>query len=126
MSKVTINILTGETTVDEGYVAPSFDSVENKRADASMSRTNFCLRLMELGILPPTEAVQAAKGEWPATFAAFTSGLDATTQAAVEIDWAGAATIRYNAPNLQALALFNASGDQAAATALLDQIFNIT
>ena len=42
-----------------------------------------------------------------------------------KVAWAGANTVRYQNPLLQAAALAFCQGDAAAATALLDQLFGI-
>lgn len=99
---------------------------QEKRNAASMSRKAFCLKLLEMDILPADEASLAARGGWPATFATFTSGLTARRKAEVEIEWSTSMTIRYVAPPLQALSLIVAGGDQAQATALLDTIFGVS
>lgn len=125
MSKITINVMTGESTVDAEYVAPSFESVESRRAEAVLDKTSFCKRLRQVGILPASEAVLAARGEWPSTFAAFTSGMTEDDAADAHIEWAGALNIHYGHPLLQGLAMAYANGDTAGATAVLDQIFEI-
>lgn len=113
------NRAVGLTTV------PTVPAVE-QRPIASMSRVDFCKVLWRQGLLPQSEAVQAARGEWPATFASFTAGLSADAAADAQIEWAGSVTIRYMAPTLQALALAHAGGDQVQATAILDQLFGIS
>lgn len=112
----------------QGYpqaVDPPAMSLQDKRDRAWLTRTAFCQRLWRLGVLPKPEAVQAARGEWPATFAAYTSSLTDDEATDVQIEWAASSNVVYANPSLQALALANAGGDQAAATALLDQIFEI-
>lgn len=104
---------------------PATPAAEQRLA-ASMSRVDFCKALWRQGLLPQNEAVQAARGEWPATFANFTAGLSADAAADAQIEWAGSMTIRYIAPTLQALALAHAGGDQVQATAILDQLFGIS
>ena len=76
------------------------------RATASVSRAAFCTNLMAAGLLPPIEAIAAARGEWPATFAKGLDGLSEAQAAAAQIEWAGAGTIRRNAPLLASLAAF--------------------
>ena len=95
------------------------------RPSATLDRAAFCKALHRLGVLPMDEAVIAARGGWPASFAAFTAALAPDAAADAQIDWAAATEIRYTAPLLQELALAHAGGDQAAATAILDAIFGI-
>lgn len=96
------------------------------RPAASLDRAAFCKALRRLGVLTPAEAVIAAQGGWPASFAAFTAALPADLAADAQIDWAAAANIHYAAPLLQQLALVHAGGDQAQASATLDAIFGIS
>lgn len=95
------------------------------RDGAAMARAPFCLKLYDLGILPASEAIEAGEGKWPATFSSFASDLSERDAVEAQTTWAGAMNIHYNHPTLQALALAHASGDQTAATALLDQIFGL-
>lgn len=99
---------------------------EEQRKTAVMTRTAFCQQLWRAGVMTQAEAEAAARGEWPASFAAFASNLTADESTDAKIEWAGATEIRYMAPLLQSLALSYAGDDQAAATAILDQIFGIS
>lgn len=121
-----VNVITGEVTIIDGD-APSFKPAPTERRPAAtLDKTTFCIALKDLGVLPAAEAVAAARGEWPATFASFTAALTADQAATAMIRWAGAQVIHYADPLLQGLALVATSGDQTAATALLDQIFGIS
>lgn len=95
------------------------------RVSAVVTKAVFCSALWRAGILSKPEAVKAARGEWPAAFAAFTAGLSEADATDAEIKWAAVTEIHYADPLLQGLALYQAQGDQVAATALLDQIFGI-
>lgn len=120
------NIKTGKITVveeDDGRTPKQI--LEEQRSVAVLSRIEFCKALKKLSVLPADEAVRAARGEWPATFADYTSSLPADEATDLEILWAGVSEIHYSDPYLQALALHKA-GDQPGAVALLDQIFGIT
>ncbi len=99
--------------------------LEKRRNSAKLSRWEFCLTLKKSGLLPRNEAVQAGKGEWPATFAAFVSSLKEDEADIAQMRWADAREVHYADPLLQALALHHTKGNQAAATALLDQLFEI-
>ena len=111
-----------DTAPDVETEPPTLDQI---RATATMTKREFCRKLLALGILPPDEALSAARGDWPATFAAYTAGMDALASADAQIEWAGATSVDYAHPMLHGLALVQAGGDTAAATALLDAIFDI-
>lgn len=96
------------------------------RATATIDRGPLCKALKDMGILSVASAIVAAKGDWPAEFSGFLSGLDADTQADAQIDWADATVIRYSNPLLQTVALNYTQGNAGQATALLDQLFGIT
>ena len=100
-------------------------ALAERRAAARLDKTTFCLALKDLQVLPVAEAVAAARGEWPVTFDEFTASLSADAAATAMIRWAGAQTINYADPMLQALALVAANGNHTTATALLDQIFGL-
>lgn len=74
------------------------------RGQASLPRTTFCANLLAAGILPPAEAVEATKGNWPATFDAALVSLTETEATLAQIEWAGATTIRRNHPMIATLA----------------------
>ena len=116
-----------DMTADEiaEFAARAEQATAARRASAVVTKAVFCSALWRAGILSKPEAVQAAMGEWPATFAAFTAGLSESDATDAEIKWAAVTEIHYADPLLQGLALYHAQGDQAAATALLDQIFGI-
>ena len=118
-------IVTEYTDAEWEAIAPQ-PRVAEQRAEAVLDKTSFCKRLRQVGILPATEAVLAARGEWPATFAAFTSGMTEDDAADAQIEWAGALNIHYNHPLLQGLALAYANGDPDGATAVLDLIYGLS
>lgn len=121
-----INVITGEVTVI-ATDAPSFRQTPSERRPREvLNKAAFCIALKDLGVLPAADAVAAARGGWPATFAAAASGLTPDQTANAMIRWAGVEAIHYAHPLPQALALTAAGGDQTAATALLDQIFGIS
>ena len=101
-------------------------TLQEQRDAAVLDRVTFCKQLRALGVLPIGEASAAARGEWPATFAGFTAGLTPEDAEDAQIEWACTLNIHYTHPLLQAMALSYANGDQAGATAILDQIFGIT
>jgi hypothetical protein len=113
---------------DAGWAVPdevlAVDLAE-LRASAVLPKLEFCLALWRLSILPKDECKAAARGEWPATFAAFVAGLSEQDATEAEIRWAAATQILYTNPLLQALALFKAGGDRVQAAAFLDAIFGV-
>lgn len=82
------------------------------RGTASVPRGLFCTNLMAAGVLPPPEAVAAAKGEWPATFDAALASLTDIEAAAAQIEWAGATSIRRNHPMITTLAALAGMTDE--------------
>lgn len=115
----------GSTYADGAFVPPAAPAAPDPRLTASLSRLDFCLALMRFKILPVDECKAAARGEWPATFAAFVAGLPTDEAAEAEIRWATAQSVEYGNALLQGLALAQA-GDADGATALLDAIFGVT
>lgn len=89
------------------YEPPEEPDEESLRAEwretATLSRAKFCLALKREGILPEDEAVDAAKGNWPASFTSAMEGLDVDVVEA-QIIWASVSTIYRNDPVLAAVA----------------------
>lgn len=124
---------------EQPVVGPSFnvDWVNNawlvtevnkneKRANAKMSKMDFCLALIAAGILTKDEGVAAGKGGWPATFATYLQNKTELEQAQLELRWMYTTEVHYSDPLLQGLALLQASGDTTIATQILDTIFSIS
>lgn len=78
--------------------------VDDLREGMQMPRGQFCIALASAGVLPAAEAIEAAKGNWPATFNAALSGLSNGENIAAQIEWATAQTIRRNHPLIAMLA----------------------
>jgi len=74
-------------------------AIELWRKTASVSKADFCLTLMRMGILTPQEAKIAAKGDWPPTFQSFleSSGTGMSADE-IEVFWAGVTQIERNHP----------------------------
>jgi hypothetical protein len=100
-------------------------SLDERRARASLSRGEFCLKLLALGILSAGEAVAAARGQWPASFDVALEGMPEAESGAAQIEWANSDLVHYDAPSLQRLAILQAGGDPAGALAVLDSIFGL-
>lgn len=73
------------------------------RETASLTRTAFCIACKRMGILPPAEAVAAARGDWPATFTDALTGLPVDA-AEAQIVWAAATHIWRTDPVLNVVA----------------------
>ena len=71
------------------------------RLGASLSRAEFCIALKRAGVLSAQEAKAAAKGDWPASFAAALAGVADADEA--EILWAGVSTVERMHPLLAVL-----------------------
>ena len=78
--------------------------IEEIRAGASLDLGPFCMALVGAGILPAIEAIDAAKGNWPATFNAALAGLSDAERVGAQIEWASAQRIRRNHPLIAMLA----------------------
>ena len=73
------------------------------RTTAKLYRRDFCIALKRAAILSASEAIAAAKGDWPATFASALSGLPQDAQDEAQIEWAAVQEIRRNHPMIALL-----------------------
>lgn len=88
-----IDVETGIITTEAGD-APSFPTaIEDLRAGASFTRAQFCVALLRAGVLTTPEAIAAAKGDWPLSFAAALADLPKEAQDEAQIVWAAATEI---------------------------------
>lgn len=87
------------------YAPPApADLLAEWRASADMEKGEFVVGLMRLGVLPRNEAKAAARGVWPATFAAALATLPAGIDPdEAEIIWAATTRVRRMHPILLAL-----------------------
>lgn len=95
------------------------------RAGVTIDRASFLKALVAQSILPGPEAVSAARGEWPATFAGALGALPIDPVTA-QIDWASAANIARLHPLFLAVLGFHAATHDLTAEeaeALGDLIF---
>ena len=97
-------------------------SIEDIREVSSITRRSFCLALAHADILPSAEAIEAAKGNWPATFDAALAGLSDAEKFAAQIEWATAQNVQRTHPLIAMLA-----GPDAAnlTDAQVDTLFGI-
>ena len=99
-----VNIMTWEVTLDPGYVAPSFPpDIATIRANTAMSRSEFCNAMHAAGLISFADALSAAKGEWPAPFAAALAALPTEMQERAQITWAAVQTIERTNPMILAV-----------------------
>ncbi len=89
------------------------------RALVTIDRASFLKALVAQSILPGAEAVAAARGDWPATFAGALAALPVDPIAA-QIDWASAANIARMYPLFLALLVFHAATHDLTAEAADD------
>lgn len=75
------------------------------RNSAALTRAQFCIGAKRLGLLPEQDAVAAAKGEWPQSFADALAALPVEIDATeAQITWAATATVARMDPILLAVA----------------------
>ena len=108
-------------------LAPPNDPRTAWRQTAYLAKGSFVRALRAEGILPSDEAVAAAKGEWPATFASALSTLPVDPVDA-QIDWSAAVGVARLNPLFLALLGYYAKAhglSRDAAQGLGDQIFGM-
>lgn len=88
------------------------------RERVMIGKADFCLRLVQFGILSASDGVMAAKGDIPVAFAAIASTLPPEAAVEMAIRWAAVANIPRMDPFILSLA---AAAD--IPDAVLDQIF---
>lgn len=109
------------------YVAPPEpDPVLAWREKAALTRQDFCLALYDNDVLPYEEAMQATKGDWPASFEPALAGLDDANRH--RIVWAGAQTIGRTHPLIIMLQSFSAENETIPPLTdeFVDQLFGWT
>jgi hypothetical protein len=73
------------------------------RANASLSRLDFCTSLVRLNILTKDQALATIDGVWPEPMLNFLSYLDADQAFEVQMEWKAAATVQRNHPFILSL-----------------------
>lgn len=139
MSKIELNgveydadnlTLPTDHSLQSAWTAPDADGVvsvdwskarTNFRADAFLPKSLFLRGLITAGILPESEALDAAKGNWPATFSAALSSLSSGAQFEAQINWAAATKVTRNDPLLEIL-----RAKAGVAHEVLDTMFGYT
>ncbi|WP_299663830.1 hypothetical protein [uncultured Ruegeria sp.] len=123
MANKVMNVATGEVTVDEGFVAPSFEpTLEQRRAVAVLSRFDFASAAASATYVTWDEAAQWAAGNsLPAQVQAVIDALPSEQQGPAMLDALARPEIRRNGDLMPALATAFATDDAG-----LDALFDIT
>ena len=100
MTITTINVQTGQVEI-LNEVAPSFP--EPVRPVEKVTRTQFCLAAKGYALLSPADAIDAAKGGWPAAFTAALSSMPGIDVDDAQIVWAAATEIHRAHPIMEAM-----------------------
>ena len=100
--------------------APHVQTIEEVRASAYLERAAFCNGLADAGVIADAEAVAAARGEWPASFAGFLDYLTTTQRRDAQITWASCVTVQRNHEFVVSLAWWTNMTD-----AQVDALFGI-
>lgn len=96
------------------------EALQALREASSVSRHTFCLNLVKQGILTPAQAIEAAKGTWPAAMEDFLAYLDADQSLDAQVEWATSVTILRMHPFILSLASWLSLTDEAT-----DDLFDI-
>lgn len=118
-------------TVDGGFAVldppepatasePELQTLEQIRASTSIDRAAFCNGLADAGVIADAEAIAAARGEWPASFAGFLDYLTTTQRRDAQITWASCVTVQRNHEFVVSLAWWTNMPD-----AQVDALFGI-
>lgn len=104
------------------YVAPPAPTaaqvLADRRANAELTRAQFCLALYRAQILTAADAISAAKGGWPSAFSGALSGVAGEE---AEIVWGAVSTVSRTHPLLATMQAFATLTD-----AQVDALFGIT
>lgn len=75
------------------------------RNTTSLKRHDFCISLLDTGVLSDDEALAAHRGEWPPTFDGFLADMPKAAQTRAQMEWVSAQHIRRNHPMIEGLRL---------------------
>lgn len=105
---------------------PEPDPILVWRSNVYLTRQEFCLALFDNNVLPHSEAMEAVKGDWPASFDAALTGRDDADR--IRIVWAGAQTIGRNHPLILMLQAFSLENETIPPLTdeFVDQLFGWT
>jgi hypothetical protein len=91
-----------------------------KREGATLSKSDFCIHLADLGIIPDADCVSAAKGDWPSDFTGFLDFLPAAEARNAQALWASVIVIHRTSSMVIQLAWWFDITDET-----LDEIFGL-
>ena len=110
----------GGAWIDPRTPADLEAELQAKRGAAWLTKPDFLLACMGVGLLTPAEAAQAAQGIVPEPFQTAVDALDPMTQAYLAVIWPTATRIERMDPFIQTIAAVRGLSDE-----LVDQIFGI-
>lgn len=91
-------IISGNTVVVFDLTTAELNAVrEEWRETASLPRADFVNAAADAGLLTDDEAIEAAKGGWPASFDAALTSLDTAGKRRAKVLWASVIDIHRNA-----------------------------
>lgn len=114
-------VFAGFTSPDGVNFFPTVPVLQDVRAGAFLSRRDFCLSLATHGVLTASDAIEAARGGWPAAMDGFLAYLDETQTMDAQIEWAAAATLARTHIFVLSLASWLGMTDEE-----VDSLFGIT
>jgi len=115
----TFDFKTGERSSYEVEVPDP--SIEQLRANASMSRAKFLQACIAVGVIEPSVAEEAASGVWPSAFDGFLTGLSVEQRIEAKATWVDGQRVRRDSPILALIA-----AEQGVTDEQLDAMFGIT
>lgn len=96
----------GTNWYDPRSIAEMASELDARRDAARMDKADLLLALAQAGLLTPTDAVAAARGEIPPSFQPVVAAWPAAEQLAARIKWAADGQISRNNPLILAVASF--------------------
>ena len=103
------------------WAAISGPTIDELRASATVSRSDFLKACVTAGIITSAVAKEAATGNWPTAFNTFIDGLSDDQQIDAITTWTDARQVRRTAPILALIA-----ANQGVNDATLDTMFGIS
>ena len=101
------------------YAEPTL-TIEQIRAYTAIDRAAFCNGLADAGVIKDADAIAAARGEWPASFAGFLDYLTDKQRRDAQITWASCVMVQRNHEFVVSLAWWTNLSD-----AQVDTLFGI-
>lgn len=110
----------GEKWIDPRTPADLEAELQAKRGAAWLTKPDFLLACMGVGLLTPDEAAQAARGIVPEPFQSAVDALDPMTKDYLAVLWPTATRIERTDPFIETIAAMRGLSD-----ALVDQLFGV-